>query len=297
MEIKENTDTIYNRSETRLLIPKIDIVFHSLFRKHKEELTSNFVSSLLQQKVKIINMDKDRNLIKKYPEEKLGILDLRTELEDGVICNIEIQLANEGNIVERILYYWSRAFNEQLKEAHNYQELNKTIVILIADFELKEMRKIEELGSRWLIMLDGEEKRILTEKLEIRIIEIPKAKRILKKEEDNEIAQWMMFLDNPNSMEVSKIMRENEEIKEAVDELEEISQDEELRRIAFLKEKYKHDEAQAKYFYKKTGLEEGIKEGKKEMIITMLKNNISKEQISSMTGISMKEIEELLQIG
>ena len=99
-----------------LLTPKLDVVFHSLFRVHKERLTGYFVSSLLQRKVKVLNMDKDRNLIKKYPDEKLGILDLRTELEDGVICNIEVQLANKGNIIDRILYYWSRAFGEQLKE-------------------------------------------------------------------------------------------------------------------------------------------------------------------------------------
>ena len=43
--------------------------------------------------------------MKKYPDEKLGILDLKTELEGGTICNIEIQLSNEGNIIDRILYY------------------------------------------------------------------------------------------------------------------------------------------------------------------------------------------------
>ena len=109
-------------SKGKLLIPKIDVVFHSLFRVHKEELTSKFVSSLLQSKVKIINMDKDRHLVKQYPDEKLGILDLRTELEGGTLCNVEIQLANKGNIIDRILYYWSRAFSEQLKVGEEYQE-------------------------------------------------------------------------------------------------------------------------------------------------------------------------------
>ena len=58
----------------------------------------------------------DQLLVKKYPDEKLGILDLRTELEGGILCNIEIQLANKGDIIDRILYYWSRAFSEQLKD-------------------------------------------------------------------------------------------------------------------------------------------------------------------------------------
>ena len=40
----------------------------------------------------------------------------------------------------------------------------------------------------------------------------------------------MMFLDNPEKKEVTKIMEENEEIKEAKEELEKISQDDILRR-------------------------------------------------------------------
>ena len=280
-----NKSNILNHK--KLLTPKIDVVFHSLFTKNKLELTSNFVSSLIQEKVKIIDMDKDRYLVKNYPDEKLGILDLRTELESGTLCNIEIQLSNQGNIVDRILYYWSRAFNEQLKEGEQYQELHKTIAILIADFELQEMKEIEELGLRWVIMLDSSEKRILTEKLEIRIIEIPKARRILKKDKNNQIAQWIMFLDNPNDMEVSKIMGENKEIKQAVEELEKVSSDYELRRIAELKEKYIRDESSAKRYYKE--------EGMKEIITNMINNGISKEQISTMTNISLADIEKILK--
>ena len=295
----QNTQNNISNNEQRpnLLIPKIDVVFHSLFRTHNEQLTSNFVSSLIKQKVKIINIDKDRHLIKKYPEEKLGILDLRTELEGGTLCNIEIQLSNKENIVDRILYYWSRAFSEQLIEGDDYGELHKTIAILIADFELKEMKGIEELGAKWKIMIDTNERRILTDKFELVILELPKAKRVLEKNINDEIAQWLMFLDNPNSMEVSKIMSENKEIKEAVEELEEMSLDEELRRVAELKLKYIRDEKSTISYYKKEGLAEGRAEGRaerqKEIVKNMLKNGISKEQISSMTGISIEEIEEL----
>ena len=113
------------KEERKLLIPKIDVVFHSLFRTSREKITGYFISSLLQTKVKVLTMDKDRHLVRKYPDEKLGILDLRTELEGGDICNIEVQLANKGDIIDRILYYWSRSFGEQLQEGDAYQELHK----------------------------------------------------------------------------------------------------------------------------------------------------------------------------
>lgn len=67
---------------------------------------------------------------------------------------------------------------------------NKCAIIL---YQLKNNNKgaIYILESKWQIMTE-EENKILINKLEIRIIEIPKARKIIK-EEHNKIAQWMMF--------------------------------------------------------------------------------------------------------
>ena len=159
------------------------------------------------------------------------------------------------------------------------------------------MQGIEELGTKWKIMLENGEKRILTDKLEIVIIEIPKAKKILKKDKNNKIAQWMMFLDNPNCEEVSKIMEENKEIKEAVEELEKLSEDEELRRLAFLKEKYIRDENSARAYFREQGLTEGLAKGeakaKKDDAKKMLEKGISIDIITEITGLTKEEIQKL----
>ena len=49
----------------------------------------------------------------------------------------------------------------------------------------------------------------MTDKLEIHIIEIPKAIKEYKNNKENEVLQWMMFLNEPESMEVEEIMKEN----------------------------------------------------------------------------------------
>ncbi len=183
---------------TTLLTPKIDVVFHSLFRTHNEDLTSKFLSAILGHKVQVIDMSKDRHVLKEYPNSKLGILDLITTLEDGSFCNIEIQLVNEGDIINRCLYYWSRIFGSQLSEGSHYKTLRKTISILIVDFELKELKQIKELGSKCHILFDNHPQSMLTDKLEFCILELPKAKKILEKDPNNKIAQWLAFLDNPN---------------------------------------------------------------------------------------------------
>ena len=92
--------------------------------------------------------------------------------------------------------------------------------------------------------------------LELYIIEIPKVKRILEKEPNDKLAQWVQFLDNPNEKEVLKAMENNEEIKEAMEELEEVSKIKQLRRIAELKDKAIRDE--------KNALAHATEEGRKE---------------------------------
>ena len=96
-------------------------------------------------------------------------------------------------------------------------------------------------------------------------------------------------------------MEENKAIKKAIGELEQVSGDEKIRRIAELKEKYIRDEQASLEYAKdegyKTGKEEGMKagrnEGKNEIAKNMLKENLSIELISKLTSLSQEEIEKL----
>lgn len=229
-------------SRKELLKPKYDVVFQALFQGNKENITEDLITDIIGEKVKIVEIKTDETLVREYPDEKLGRLDLKTKFEDGTICQIEMQLANQKNLIERILYYWSKTYSGQLKRGDSFSKLEKTIGIIITDFEIKEMEGIERLDNKWQIMETREDRKILTNKLELRIIEIPKAKRIIEKEKKNRIAQWMMFLDNPNTKGVEEIMEENKEVKKAASILYEMSEDEKLQRLAELKEKYIMDE-------------------------------------------------------
>ena len=45
-----------------LLKPKIDVVFHSLFREENKRLTEGLISDILGEKVKVITTAKDRHI-------------------------------------------------------------------------------------------------------------------------------------------------------------------------------------------------------------------------------------------
>ena len=282
--------------EGELLKPKIDVVFHSLFRVGNEDITKAIISDITKEEIKEITLDNDRYLINEYPEEKLGILDLKAKLDDGVICNIEVQLTNKYDTEKRFLYYWSKIYSGQLLAGDDYKELKKTIGIFILDYELENFKEMTNAHTKWKITEVENEigrKLILTEDLELHIIEMPKALRILEKEPKNKIAQWMLFLSNPNDMEGTNIMQENENIKNAMEKLEEVSQDEKLRRIAELKEKARRDEISGLNGARREGIKEGERKNKLEVAKKMKAKNIDINTIIEVTELTKEEIEKL----
>ena len=114
-----------------------------------------------------------------------------------------------------------------------------------------------------------------------------------------------MFLDNPNKEEVVQIMGENEHIRKAIDELEQVSGDEKLRRIAELREKAIRDEQAAMAYAKEHGYNEGYEEGERkgkiagkiagriEIAKKLLKKGMKIEEIEEITGMSIEEIKQL----
>lgn len=302
-----------NNEKKELLKPKYDVVFQALFGKNKDNITQSFISDILGEQIEIIDIKTDETVIRDYPSEKSGRLDLKTKFKDGTICQIEMQLTDNKDLIKRILYYWSKTYSKQLKRGEYYKDLKKTIGIVITNYEVKELEGIEQLDTKWQIINDKNDKRLLTEDLELHIIEIPKAEKILEKDKYNKIAQWLMFLDNPNTERVEEIMKENEEVKKANSVLYEMSEDEKLQRLAELREKWDLDERSARQHAIEEGLEEGRKKGmeqglqegiqqgvkkgeknaKIEIAKKMKEEKVDLETIMKFTGISKKEIEQL----
>ena len=101
-----------------------------------------------------------------------------------------------------------------LKIGDKYSELRKTISIITLDDDFQLTKNLEKPQITWKIRKSGETHLILTDYLEIIIIEIPKVLRAYHKTPNDVVLQWMFFLDNPEKEEVARIMEENKDIKE-----------------------------------------------------------------------------------
>lgn len=293
--------------EIKTLSPKLDVIFQALFgTAGNEKITKGFLESVLKERIDEIDLDKNPILRREFKDDKLGVLDIIAEINGQENCNIEMQIVNKDNIIERILFYWSRLFSKTIKIGEDYEKLKKTIVILIADFEIEELK---ELGyhSIWKIIETEKRKKVLTNKMELHIIELPKVKGEEKVED--KLLDWLYFLENPKGRRVKEKMEENEELKEAGEKLDGLSADERMQKIAELRQKAIMDE---KATYRK-GLKDGIKDGMKqgiekgredgirqgqeqknrEIAKKMLDENADIDFISRVTGLSKEEIEAM----
>ena len=85
-------------------------------------------------------------------------------------------------------------------------------------------------------------------------------------------------------------MEENKEIKRAMNELKELSEDEELRLIAELREKAIRDESNGKVRWKQEGIKEGTEKRNKEIVKRLIQLGFSIEEIIKITELSEEEI-------
>ena len=282
-----------NSKEKTILSPKLDVVFQILFGEiGSEKITKDFLSSMLSEEINEISLDENVILRRNIPEGKMGIVDVLAKINNNEYCNIEMQLTNKKNLIKRMLYYWSKQYTKELKKGEDYNQLKRTIVILIADFEIEELKNLK-YHSKWKIIEENERKQILTEDLEFHIIQLSKKYQFNAEGKEKRLIEWLNFLDNPESKEVQGYMKSNENIKEAKEKLDNLSDDKVVRRLAELREKAILDEKEAEYTGYSKGKEDGVKIRSKEIAKKMKEKNKPLEEIIEFTGLTKEEIEKL----
>lgn len=289
--------TEHEENKRGMLSPKIDVVFQILFGEvGSERITKDLLNSMLDEEVQDVELNENIVLRREIPEGKMGIVDVLAKVNNNEYCNVEMQVAPQAHIIKRMLYYWSRQYAREIKKSERYGNLKRTIVILIANFEIKGLENLD-FHSKWQIKEAERGKIVLTEDFELHIIEMSKMYKNRVKEKDKKLQEWLCFLENPESKEVQDYMSKNENIKEANEELKEMSEDERLIKLAELREKAILDEREAEDTGYIRGKEEGKAEGERnsrlEIARNMKKDGMDANAISRLTGLSKDEIEQI----
>lgn len=204
----------------QLMDLKIDFAFKQLFGIEKnKKITIAFLNAILKR----TNRDWINDISfgntevgGEYENDKYSRLDILAATQSGEWINIEIQFANQYDMVKRTLYYWSGLYRTPIEKSMSYKELHPVIAINIMNFELLYET---ELFHTTYHLYEDKEKFQLTDVMEFHFIEMPKLIRdwqVGKLDPWNDLlARWLLLLgmvDRRKGKVYEDIFKELEEI-------------------------------------------------------------------------------------
>ena len=294
------------QSAKEFMSAKSDIIFKILFGNElNKDLLVKFLMAVLKLPLDEYTDIKigDPQSKRKYKGDKLAILDIKITTTTGKIINIEIQLQVTSEMRERIIFYNARMMAEQLGSGDDYDSIKKTVNIVITG---EKFIHEHNLYHDKFILYSPVTNTEFTDIVEIHTLELPKLPKV---SDGTALCDWLEFINADNEEALSMIAQRNPEMKAPVDKLLELNQDAYARALFEAREKQQRDaraikkEMERRVMEKglqeglEKGLQEGKKEGKKEEQIKiateLLKMNISVEDISRATGLSLEEIKNL----
>jgi predicted transposase/invertase (TIGR01784 family) len=289
--------------DKKLLDPKVDIVFKNIMTKNCPEskiALINFINSFLETKEeKIIDVVVINNEPTVDSElEKASRMDVNARTANGDHINIEVQLKNIDDMANRAIFYASKMLTNQSSKGISYAMLNKATSINIYNFTFFKEERLMDVYDTCFTYGDIEHQIELSDIVKIHIIELTKLHKILEKAKENvesltDKEAWTIFLAYAASEDyeylIEEIMKRKEGVKMAGQILNEVSLDEKERARYMSHLKWLNDMYSSRDYMHKKGREEG----REEIVVNLLKENVDVQIIKKVTGFSEENIEEL----
>ncbi len=284
--------------------PKVDIAFKKIFGvEENKDLLISLVNSIVgdEDQVSDLTLLNPYNP-KNFQTDKLSILDIKAKGRDGKRFNIEIQITDEGDYDKRALYYWAKLYTEQLENAGEYSSLSKAIGIHILNFT--SIGNTDKYHNCFQVIEKETGEKFFTD-LELHTIELKKFESGTKELNQlvskikSSLDMWLAFLTKHNLLNKDKLPKvlDDKNLKKALTELEVMNFTKEERNAYEDHLKWLRIEANTIKHAEEKALKKGVKQGINQEKIEIAKKMLSKKynisDISSVTGLSEKEIKKL----
>ena len=267
---------------------KNDILFKMVFVKYPHLLKS-LVAVILRIETKSITAFEILNseMTPESVRDKFCRLDINMRV-NGQLVDIEMQVTNEGNYPERVMYYWAREYSSALPSGENYSQLPRTLVISIMDFRLFDCAEYHSFFQP----LEVTRHTLLSDKMGFHFFELPKVPAEFDKKD--ELLLWLSLFNARTEEDLEKLNRtEGSIMSEAINAYRIITASPEYRELERLREKAKHDEAQALLAAELRGEARGEARGVSKVAQTLIGMGLPIQQVIQATGLTPQEVETI----
>ena len=300
----------------RFLDPKNDFAFKQIFgtEKHKDILI-HFLNDILKlegdhsiRNVQFLSTVQDPDIAAK----KQSIVDVLCVDESGRQFVIEMQVARTTGFKERAFYYASKAYVSQMVKGGKYEHLKEVIFIAIIDHELFP-NKTHYHSSHALCDQKTHEQDLKGIRFEF--LELPRFEKTLDTI-STMVEKWCYFFKyapQTTPDELEKLVGSDDVIQEAYQALDSAYWTENELRLYEQEMKSENDELSMLRYAEQQGVEKGLKKGlekgikkglakgreegrtAEKLIIAhnALQAGLAIPVVAQLTGLSIKEIENL----
>ena len=241
--------------------PMYDVIFKCLFgNKENEKITKSFLEDVIGDEIESITTDCKLELQRNSAKDKKMEADIIAKDNQLRKYIIEMQRKVYDYLPDRFIGYLARAYIADIKVKEDYDTLTRTVMVIIMEENFANIKNIEKYHTIWNIREQDYPEKILSKKLEIHILELEKYKK--QKKKTGQIDPWLEFFINPYGEEVINMARTYEELRAAVEQLNMLEADEEVRRLADAEAWARYDKIHQEAETKAKARAEGLSEGK-----------------------------------
>ena len=201
-------------------------------------------------------------------------------LDDDIEVDIEMQVTDNKDTINRAIYYMSTLTTEGLKPTEQYDKMKQKIVIFLMDYELFNLN--ETVVSSYICLNENKEYELSTLQ-KYYFIDLTKV-QFLDDKNKRRLKLWLAFLNRDK--EILKMVKTDKILNKAEEEYEYLTGDEEIKRLTELRNRAIR-ELKGSY---SAGLKEGIEKGKIQFAKNMLQDNVSIEKIIKYTTLTKEQI-------
>jgi len=219
---------------------KTDTLFKMLFVKNPD-LLKDLVCELLEIPINSISQFDITN--PEMPPEAMGEKFCRLDISmtvDGQRVSLEIQVKDEGDYPDRVMYQWARIYSNSLESGGDYKNLPRTVIISIIDFPLLDCTEFHS-EFRPLEVTRHEE---LTDKMTLHFFELRKLPDDINAH--NMLQLWLALFKAETQEELDRIMSlEVPAMEKAINAYNTVTVSPEFRELERLRSLARHNEASA----------------------------------------------------
>lgn len=213
----------YENAHGPLDLPLVnDYLFRALLQRNNNVLKSLVASLLHMEKSEITSIKIENEIVLGHSkDDKEFILDIRILLNNSTVLNLEMQVVNQHNWVERSMSYLSRTF-DNLARGEDYKNVKAAIQIGLLDYSLFP-ESPEFYSSYYLINEKSHHK--YSDKLRISVLDLTRIDLATDEDKLYHIDHWASLFKSKTWEELKMLAQNDEVLNDAVSTIYEINQD------------------------------------------------------------------------